>query len=203
MSGAGVFTAGFAGGLAALLMPCIFPMLPLTVGFFTKRHRDRRQGIRDAVRYGLSIILIYVGLGMLITVLFGAGALNDLATNGIFNLAFFVLLVVFAASFLGAFEITLPSRWVNKAEEGTGKKGFIGILMMAAVLALVSFSCTGPIIGTLLVQAATTGQRLGPAWECWAFRWHWPCLLCCSPCFLHGFMACPSQAAGWKPLRFP
>ncbi|WP_237073597.1 protein-disulfide reductase DsbD family protein [Mucilaginibacter mali] len=143
-------------------MPCIFPMLPLTVGFFTKRHHNRRQGIRDALLYGLAIILIYVGLGMAITIVFGASALNNLATNGVFNLGFFLLLVVFAASFLGAFELTLPSKWINKAEENTGKKGFGGILMMAAVLALVSFSCTGPIIGTLLVQAAGSGQRLGP-----------------------------------------
>lgn len=157
------FIAGFIGGLAALLMPCIFPMLPLTVGFFTKRHDNRKQGIRDALLYGLAIILIYVGLGMLITILFGPSALNSLATNGVFNLCFFLLLVLFATSFLGAFEITLPNKWINKAEENTERKGFTGILMMAAVLALVSFSCTGPIIGTLLVQAATSGERLGPA----------------------------------------
>jgi thiol:disulfide interchange protein len=155
--------SGFLGGLAALLMPCIFPMLPLTVGYFTKRHQNRTQGIRDALLYGLSIIMIYVGLGIAVTIVFGASALNNLATNGIFNFSFFLLLVVFAASFLGGFEITLPNYWINKAEENTGKKGFTGILMMAAVLALVSFSCTGPIIGTLLVQAATNGERLGPA----------------------------------------
>ncbi|MFA6084709.1 protein-disulfide reductase DsbD family protein [Mucilaginibacter sp.] len=158
-----IFIAGFVGGLAALLLPCIFPMLPLTVGFFTKRHSDPRKGILDAVVYGLSIILIYVGLGMLITVIFGADALNALSTNGIFNFVFFLLLVVFAASFFGAFEITLPNKWANKAEENTEKKGFAGIFFMAAALALVSFSCTGPIIGTLLVQAATSGARLGPA----------------------------------------
>jgi thiol:disulfide interchange protein len=158
-----IFIAGFVGGLAALLLPCIFPMLPLTVGFFTKRHSNPRKGILDAAIYGLSIILIYVGLGMLITVIFGADALNALSTNGIFNGVFFLLLVVFAASFFGAFEITLPNRWVNKAEENTERKGFTGIFFMAAALALVSFSCTGPIIGTLLVQAATSGARLGPA----------------------------------------
>ncbi|WP_158797164.1 protein-disulfide reductase DsbD [Pedobacter sp. L105] len=158
-----IFIAGFAGGLAALLLPCIFPMLPLTVGFFTKRHANPKKGILDAAIYGLSIILIYVGLGMLITVLFGADALNALSTNGIFNFVFFLLLVVFASSFFGAFEITLPNKWANKAEENTDRKGFAGIFFMAAALALVSFSCTGPIIGTLLVQAATSGARLGPA----------------------------------------
>ena len=158
-----IFIAGFIGGLAALLLPCIFPMLPLTVGFFTKRHSNPKKGILDAAIYGLSIILIYVGLGMLITVIFGADALNALSTNGIFNFVFFLLLVAFAASFFGAFEITLPNKWANKAEENTERKGFAGIFFMAAALALVSFSCTGPIIGTLLVQAATSGARLGPA----------------------------------------
>lgn len=158
-----IFITGFIGGLAALLLPCIFPMLPLTVGFFTKRHANPKKGILDAAIYGLSIILIYVGLGMLITVVFGADALNALSTNGIFNFVFFLLLVVFASSFFGAFEITLPNRWANKAEENTDRKGFTGIFFMAAALALVSFSCTGPIIGTLLVQAATSGARLGPA----------------------------------------
>ncbi|WCT14275.1 protein-disulfide reductase DsbD family protein [Mucilaginibacter jinjuensis] len=158
-----IFIAGFIGGLAALLLPCIFPMLPLTVGFFTKRHSNPKKGILDAAIYGLSIILIYVGLGMLITIIFGADALNALSTNGIFNFVFFLLLVAFAASFFGAFEITLPNKWANKAEENTERKGFAGIFFMAAALALVSFSCTGPIIGTLLVQAATSGARLGPA----------------------------------------
>jgi len=153
------FFAGMAGGIAALLMPCIFPMLPLTVGFFTKS----QNGVADSLLYGLSIIVIYVGLGMLITILFGPSALNKLATNGIFNLSFFVLLVMFAASFLGGFELTLPNRWINKAEEKTSKKGFGAIFLMAAVLALVSFSCTGPIIGTLLVQTAVSGARLAPA----------------------------------------
>ncbi|SDD55945.1 thiol:disulfide interchange protein DsbD [Dyadobacter soli] len=159
----GIFLTGFAGGLTALLLPCIFPMLPLTVGFFTKRHSSRAKGIRDAAIYGFSIIAIYVGLGMLITVLFGSDALNALSTNGIFNFVFFLLLIVFAASFFGAFEIVLPGKWVNKAEENTARGGFSGIFFMAAVLALVSFSCTGPVIGTLLVQAATSGERLGPA----------------------------------------
>ena len=158
-----IFLAGFLGGLAAILLPCIFPMLPLTVGFFTKRQEDRKKGILDVGIYGLSIILIYVGLGMLITIVFGADALNALSTNGIFNFVFFLLLVFFATSFFGAFEITLPNKWVNKADENSDRKGFTGIFFMAATLALVSFSCTGPIIGTLLVQAATSGARLGPA----------------------------------------
>ncbi|MDB5159567.1 MAG: Protein-disulfide reductase [Mucilaginibacter sp.] len=157
-----LFIGGFFGGLAAFLMPCIFPMLPLTVSYFTKRHISKSKGIRDAIIYGLSIILIYVGLGMFVSICFGASALNNIATNGIFNLFFFVLLVVFAASFLGAFEIILPNRWINNVEDNTTKKGFTGIFFMAAVLALVSFSCTGPIIGTLLVQAATGDQTLGP-----------------------------------------
>ena len=157
------FITGLLGGFAAVLMPCIFPLLPMTVSFFTKRSGTRARGIRNALVYGLSIIVIYVALGLLITVLFGADALNNLATNGVFNFFFFVLLVVFAASFLGAFELTLPSSWVNKADTQADKGGLLGIFFMAATLALVSFSCTGPIIGTLLVQAASTGQLLGPA----------------------------------------
>ncbi|RFP64659.1 disulfide bond formation protein DsbD [Hymenobacter lapidiphilus] len=158
-----IFIAGFVGGLAALLMPCIFPLLPFTVSYFTKQDHSRRKAVGRAVIYGLSIIVIYVALGLLITVLFGADALNELATNGIFNFVFFALLLVFAASFLGAFELTLPSSWVNKADARADQGGLTGLFFMAATLALVSFSCTGPIIGTLLVQAATTGQYLGPA----------------------------------------
>ena len=157
------FLTGLLGGFAAVLMPCIFPLLPMTVSFFTKRSGTRARGIRNALVYGLSIIVIYVALGLLITVVFGADALNNLATNGVFNFVFFLLLVVFAASFLGAFELTLPSSWVNKADTQADKGGLLGIFFMAATLALVSFSCTGPIIGTLLVQAATTGAYLGPA----------------------------------------
>lgn len=155
-----IFIAGLLGGFAAILMPCIFPMLPMTVSYFTK---GAGGGIGKAVTYGLSIIVIYVVLGLIITVCFGADALNSLSTNGIFNFAFFLLLVVFAASFLGAFEITLPSKWVNKMDQESDRKGLAGIFFMAATLSLVSFSCTGPIIGTLLVQAATTGALLGPA----------------------------------------
>ncbi|MBT2556695.1 thioredoxin family protein [Hymenobacter sp. ISL-91] len=158
-----IFLAGFVGGLAALLMPCIFPLLPFTVSYFTKQDHSRSKSVGRAAIYGLSIIVIYVALGLLITVLFGADALNELATNGIFNFLFFALLLVFAASFLGAFELTLPSSWVNKADARADQGGLTGLFFMAATLALVSFSCTGPIIGTLLVQAATTGQYLGPA----------------------------------------
>lgn len=158
----GIFLAGFVGGLAALLMPCIFPMLPLTVSFFTKGS-EKGKAFQRASLYGFFIILIYVVLGLLVTVAFGADALNSLSTNGIFNFFFFLLLVGFAASFLGAFEITLPSSWVNKMDANSDMGGIAGLFFMAGTLALVSFSCTGPIIGTLLVQAATTGALLGPA----------------------------------------
>lgn len=158
----GIFIAGFLGGMAALLMPCIFPMLPLTVSFFTKGS-EKGRAFRRAALYGIFIILIYVVLGLLVTVIFGADALNSLSTNGIFNFFFFLLLVIFAASFFGAFEITLPSNWVNKMDANSDKGGMAGLFFMAGTLALVSFSCTGPIIGTLLVQAATTGALLGPA----------------------------------------
>lgn len=157
-----VFATGFGGGLLALLMPCIFPMIPLTVSFFTKQSKTKAEGIRKAIIYGVSIILIYVTLGMSITLIFGSDALNALATNPTMNFIFFGLFVVFAISFFGAFEITLPSSWVNKAENASNKGGLIGIFFMAFTLALVSFSCTGPIIGTLLVDAASKGELLGP-----------------------------------------
>ncbi|WP_112568139.1 protein-disulfide reductase DsbD family protein [Mucilaginibacter rubeus] len=144
-------------------MPCIFPMVPLTISFFTKSSEKKNGGVIKALIYGISIMVIYVVLGLLITVSFGAASLNDLATNGIFNMAFFIALVIFAASFLGAFEITLPSGWVNAADARSERSGMAGLFFMAATLALVSFSCTGPIVGTLLVQAATTGALLGPA----------------------------------------
>ena len=159
----GIFITGFIGGLAALLMPCIFPMLPLTVSFFTKGSQSKGTAVSRAMFYGLSIIVIYVVLGLLVTVIFGADALNSLSTNGVFNFLFFVLLMLFAISFLGAFEITLPSSWVNKMDANSDKGGLAGLFFMAGTLALVSFSCTGPIIGTLLVQAATSGALLGPA----------------------------------------
>jgi thiol:disulfide interchange protein DsbD len=158
-----IFVLGVLGGFAAFLMPCIFPMVPLTVSFFTKKEVSKRKGVQNALIYGLSIIGIYVVLGLLITVIFGADALNVLSTNGIFNFFFFLLLVVFALSFLGAFELVLPASWVNKMDSKSDKGGLVGLFFMAATLALVSFSCTGPIIGTLLVQAATMGQLLGPA----------------------------------------
>lgn len=159
----GIFIAGFLGGLIALLTPCVFPMIPLTVSFFTKQSGSRRDGVLKAVGYGLSIIAIYVTLGLTVTIVFGSDALNAMASNIWFNLAFFVLLVVFGISFLGAFEITLPSSWVNKMDAKSDKGGAVGIFFMAFTLALVSFSCTGPIIGTLLVDAATRGALLGPA----------------------------------------
>ncbi|MGZ3873454.1 MAG: protein-disulfide reductase DsbD family protein [Mucilaginibacter sp.] len=158
-----IFIAGFLGGFAAFLMPCIYPMLPLTVSFFTKRGGSRSRAILQSLLYGLSIIVIYVALGFIITLLFGPSALNALATNGIFNFFFFLLLVVFGISFLGAFEITLPSSFANKLDENSDKGGLAGIFFMASTLVVVSFSCTGPIIGSVLVGAATKGERLGPA----------------------------------------
>lgn len=158
----GIFIAGFLGGFIALLTPCVFPMLPLTVSYFTKQSKTRAKGISNAFIYGAFIILIYVALGFGVTVLFGPDALNALSTNVWFNLFFFLLLVVFAVSFLGAFEITLPSSWVNKADQQSDRGGLIGIFFMAFTLSLVSFSCTGPIIGTLLVEAAVNGGVMGP-----------------------------------------
>lgn len=158
-----IFIAGLVGGFAALLMPCIFPMLPLTVSYFTKQSGSRANGISKALLYGLFIIVIYVALGMLITISFGSDALNALSTDGIFNFIFFLLLIGFAASFFGAFEITLPSSFVNKMDAKSDKGGLVGLFFMAFSLSLVSFSCTGPIIGTLLVEAASKGERLGPA----------------------------------------
>lgn len=157
-----IFLGGFIGGLLALIMPCIFPMLPLTISFFTKKAGSRRKAVGQATLYGLFIILIYVALGMLITLIFGSDALNEMASSGFFNLLFFLLLVIFAISFLGAFEITLPSSWVNKIDAKSDKGGLIGLFFMAFALVLVSFSCTGPIIGTLLVQAASMGELMGP-----------------------------------------
>jgi thiol:disulfide interchange protein DsbD len=158
-----IFFAGFIGGLLALLTPCVFPMLPLTVSFFTKRSKTKSAGIRNALIYAGSIILIYVTLGLTITLLLGPDALNALASNSIVNLAFFLIFVVFAVSFFGAFEITLPSKWLNASDRASDKGGLIGIFFMAFTLSLVSFSCTGPIIGSLLVQAAVNGNVAGPA----------------------------------------
>jgi thiol:disulfide interchange protein DsbD len=158
-----IFFAGFAGGLLALLTPCVFPMLPLTVSFFTKQSKTRAKGIRNAMIYAVSIIVIYVSLGLVITLSLGPDALNALASNGIMNFAFFLIFVVFALSFFGAFEITLPSKWLNASDKASEKGGLIGIFFMAFTLSLVSFSCTGPIIGSLLVQAAVNGNVTGPA----------------------------------------
>ena len=159
-----IFFAGFLGGFIALLRPCVWPMIPMTVSFFLKRTKDRKKAIRDAVTYGLSIIVIYLVMGLLITGLFGASALNNLSTNAIFNIIFFLLLVVFAVSFFGAFELVLPASWTNKMDaKADSTTGFLSIFFMSFTLVLVSFSCTGPIIGTLLVQAASMGTAVGPA----------------------------------------
>ncbi|WP_300812296.1 cytochrome c biogenesis protein CcdA [uncultured Bacteroides sp.] len=159
-----IFITGFVGGLVALFTPCVWPIIPMTVSFFLKRSKDKKKGIRDAWTYGASIVVIYVTLGLAITGIFGASALNALSTNAIFNIFFCLMLVVFAASFFGAFEITLPSKWSNavdsKAEATTG---LLSIFLMAFTLSLVSFSCTGPIIGFLLVQVSTTGNMIAPA----------------------------------------
>lgn len=159
-----IFFAGFLGGLIALLTPCVWPMIPMTVSFFLKRTKDRKKAIRDAITYGLSIIIIYLVMGLLITGIFGASALNDLSTNAIFNIIFFLLLVVFAVSFFGAFELVLPASWTSKLDsKADSTTGILSIFFMSFTLVLVSFSCTGPIIGTLLVQAASMGTAIGPA----------------------------------------
>ena len=157
-----IFLKGFGGGLIALLTPCVFPMIPMTVTFFTKRSKSRTSGILNALLYGVSIIVIYVILGVVITALLGPSGLNDLSTNVWMNLVFFAIFVFFAFSFLGAFEIRLPNSWVNKADGNADKGGLIGIFFMAFTLSLVSFSCTGPIIGTLLVESATGGNLIAP-----------------------------------------
>ena len=157
-----IFFLAFLGGFAALLTPCVFPMIPMTVSFFTKQSKSKAAGIKNAIIYGLSIIIIYVVLGLLVSAIFGADALNALSTNVWFNIIFFLLLVVFAVSFLGAFEITLPSSWGTKVDAQADRGGMIGIFFMALALAIVSFSCTGPIVGTLLVEAAAGGSQIGP-----------------------------------------
>lgn len=153
-----IFFLGFAGGLVALFTPCVWPIIPMTVSFFLKRAGDRKKGVRDAVTYGISIVVIYVALGLVITSIFGANALNDLSTNAVFNIFFFLMLVVFAASFFGGFEITLPSSWGDKVNnKADATTGLLSIFLMAFTLSLVSFSCTGPIIGFLLVEVSTSG----------------------------------------------
>lgn len=157
-----IFLIAFFSGFAALLTPCVFPMIPMTVSYFTKKSKSKAAGIKYALVYGISIVIIYVALGFLVSLFFGANALNALSTNVWFNLFFFGLLVVFAISFLGAFEIVLPSSWSTKIDAEADRGGFIGIFFMALALAIVSFSCTGPIVGTLLVQAAAGGNQIGP-----------------------------------------
>lgn len=160
-----IFIGGLLGGFVALVTPCVWPMIPMTVSFFLKRNKkNKAKAIREAMTYGLAIIFIYVLLGIIITAIFGASALNDMATNAVFNLIFFALLVFFAVSFFGAFEIVLPSKWTNKMDsKADSTTGILSIFFMAFTLALVSFSCTGPIIGTLLVESATSGAILAPA----------------------------------------
>ena len=158
-----IFIEGLLGGFIALFTPCVWPIIPMTVSFFLKRNKDRSKAIREATTYGLSIVVIYVLLGLAVTLLFGASALNALATNAIFNIFFCLLLVVFAASFFGAFEITLPSSWQNKVDaKSESTTGLLSIFLMAFTLALVSFSCTGPIIGFLLVAVSTQGSIVAP-----------------------------------------
>ena len=159
-----IFITGFLGGLLALFTPCVWPIIPMTVSFFLKRSQNKKKGIRDAFLYGASIIVIYVALGLAVTLIFGASALNALSTNAVFNILFFLMLVIFAASFFGAFEITLPSSWSTKVDSKAEKTGgLLSIFLMAFTLTLVSFSCTGPIIGFLLVQVSTTGGIIAPA----------------------------------------
>lgn len=159
-----IFITGFLGGLLALFTPCVWPIIPMTVSFFLKRSKDKKKGIRDAWTYGASIVVIYVTLGLAITLIFGASALNALSTNAVFNILFCLMLIVFAASFFGAFEITLPSKWSNAVDSKAEKtSGLLSIFLMAFTLSLVSFSCTGPIIGFLLVQVSTTGSVVAPA----------------------------------------
>ena len=159
-----IFLGGFAGGLLALLTPCVWPMIPLTVSFFLKKSGPRKKAITNALLYGFAIIIIYLILGLAVTIIFGASALNALSTNAIFNIIFFLMLVVFAISFFGAFDIKLPDSWANKMDSNAEKtSGLLSIFFMAFTLTLVSFSCTGPIIGTLLVEAANLGNYTGPA----------------------------------------
>lgn len=159
-----IFFAGFLGGLLALFTPCVWPIIPMTVSFFLKRSKDKKKGIRDAWTYGISIVVIYVILGLAVTLIFGASALNALSTNAVFNILFFLMLVVFAASFFGAFELTLPASWSNAVDSKAEKTGgLLSIFLMAFTLTLVSFSCTGPIIGFLLVEVSTSGSIIAPA----------------------------------------
>lgn len=192
-----IIIACFLGGLVALLTPCVWPMIPLTVSFFLKKSGNRAKSIRDAITYGLSIIIIYVLLGVLITVIFGASSLNALATSAVCNIIFFLLLIVFAISFFGAFDIKLPDSWSNKMDSAAEKTtGLLSIFFMAFTLALVSFSCTGPIIGTLLVEAASQGNIIGPAIGMFSFALALAipfCLFAMFPSLLKGL----PKSGGW------
>ncbi|WEK21535.1 MAG: cytochrome c biogenesis protein CcdA [Candidatus Pedobacter colombiensis] len=191
------FIAGLVGGFLAFLMPCIFPMVPLTISYFTKRAGSQSKGVGQALIYGLSIIVIYVAFGLLITVIFGSAGLNALSASGLFNFLFFILLVAFAISFFGAFEITLPSSIVNKIDnKADNSKGLGGIFFMAASLALVSFSCTGPIIGTLLVQASSKGELLAPAIGMFGFALALALPFTLSAVF-PGFLSSMPKSGGW------
>jgi thiol:disulfide interchange protein len=191
------FIQGLIGGFIAFLMPCIFPMVPLTVSYFTKRAGSKTKGIGQALIYGVSIIVIYVAFGLLITLLFGSAKLNELSSSGIFNIAFFILLIFFAISLFGAFEITLPSAFVNKIDQkADNSKGLGGIFFMAASLALVSFSCTGPIIGTLLVQASSKGEILAPAIGMFGFALALALPFTLSAIF-PGFLKSMPKSGGW------
>ncbi|SEA93652.1 cytochrome c biogenesis protein CcdA [Pedobacter hartonius] len=191
------FIQGLIGGFIAFLMPCIFPMVPLTVSYFTKRAGSKAKGIGQALIYGISIIIIYVAFGLFITVVFGSAKLNELSSSGIFNFTFFILLVVFAISFFGAFEINLPSSLVNKIDQkADNSKGLGGIFFMAASLALVSFSCTGPIIGTLLVQASSKGEILAPAIGMFGFALALALPFTLSAVF-PGFLNSMPKSGGW------
>jgi thiol:disulfide interchange protein len=191
------FIQGLIGGFIAFLMPCIFPMVPLTVSYFTKRAGSKAKGIGQALIYGISIIIIYVAFGLFITLVFGSAKLNELSSSGTFNFAFFVLLVVFAISFFGAFEINLPSSFVNKIDQkADNSKGLGGIFFMAASLALVSFSCTGPIIGTLLVQASSKGEILAPAIGMFGFALALALPFTLSAIF-PGFLNSMPKSGGW------
>lgn len=191
------FIQGLIGGFVAFLMPCIFPMVPLTVSYFTKKAGSKKKGIFQAMIYGISIIVIYVAFGLLITLFFGSAKLNELSSSGIFNFAFFLLLLVFAISFFGAFEITLPSAFVNKIDQkADNSKGLGGIFFMAASLALVSFSCTGPIIGTLLVQASSNGEILAPAIGMFGFALALALPFTLSAIF-PGFLSSMPKSGGW------
>lgn len=191
------FIQGLIGGFIAFLMPCIFPMVPLTVSYFTKRAGSKTKGIGQALIYGISIIIIYVAFGLLITLLFGSAKLNELSSSGVFNIAFFILLIFFAISLFGAFEITLPSAFVNKIDQkADNSKGLGGIFFMAASLALVSFSCTGPIIGTLLVQASSKGEILAPAIGMFGFALALALPFTLSAIF-PGFLKSMPKSGGW------